>query len=69
MLRLASLPLIGTMLLGSPLVAAENRDTKVIADRSDVLATGKWIYNDLEMGFDLARHTGKPLLIVFRCIP
>ena len=57
------------LLLPALLIAAENRDTKVINDRSDVLATGKWIYNDLSKGFSEAHRTGKPLLVVFRCIP
>jgi serine protease Do len=50
-------------------IAAENRDTKVLNDRSDVLSTGKWIYNDLSKGLDEARRTGKPLLVVLRCVP
>jgi serine protease Do len=58
-----------SLLLPSLVIAAENRDTKVINDRSDVLATGKWIYNDLSKGFSEAQRTGKPLLVVFRCIP
>ena len=28
-----------------------------------------WIYNDLKDGFAHARATGKPLLVVFRCVP
>ena len=63
------LSVLGALLLPSLLIAAENRDTKVINDRSDVLATGKWIYNDLSKGFGEAQRTGKPLLVVFRCIP
>jgi len=49
--------------------AAEDRDAKVRGDRQDVLSTGKWIYNDLAAGMAEARRTGKPLLVVFRCIP
>lgn len=49
--------------------AAESRDSKVITDRDNVTSGGKWIYNDLAKGFNEARSTGKPLLVVFRCIP
>jgi hypothetical protein len=49
--------------------AAESRDTLVRNDRSDVLASGKWIYNDLQQGIEEAKTNGKPMLIVVRCIP
>jgi hypothetical protein len=49
--------------------AAEDRDTKVHKDREDVLAAGRWIYNDLAKGIAEAEWTGKPLLVVLRCIP
>jgi serine protease Do len=48
---------------------AENRDTKVRNDRTDVLGGGKWIYNDLGKGFAEAKKSGKPLLVVLRCVP
>ncbi len=28
-----------------------------------------WIYDDLELGFEKARTSGKPLLVSFRCVP
>ena len=56
--------------LVAPLDAAEeSRDAKVITDRKDVLSAGRWIYNDLAKGFAEAKRTGKPLLVVLRCIP
>jgi serine protease Do len=48
---------------------AESRDTLVRNDRSDVLASGKWIYNDFKKGREEAISTGKPMLVVVRCIP
>jgi hypothetical protein len=70
MLRHASMfAIAGVLLLPSFISAAENRDTKVITDRTDVLATGKWIYNDLAKGFTEARRSAKPMLVVLRCIP
>lgn len=50
-------------------LAAENRDTKVINDRTDVLSDGRWIYNDFPKGLAEAKRSGKPLLIVLRCVP
>lgn len=50
-------------------VSAQDRETKVRNDRKEILADGTWIYNDLPKGIAEAKRTGKPLLIVFRCIP
>jgi serine protease Do len=61
--------LLGGLLLPALLFAAENRDAKIISDRTNVVATGRWIYNDLPKAFAEATRTGKPLLVVFRCIP
>lgn len=58
-------------LLVPTLAAGEEptREQKVRNDRQKVEAEGFWIYNDLEKGFAEARRTGKPLLVVLRCIP
>ena len=48
---------------------AEDRKTKVLSDRAEVQAAGKWIYNDLPKGLAVARSTGKPMLVVLRCLP
>src|SRR5581483_4454917 len=29
----------------------------------------EWVYNDLPTGMRLARESGKPMLVIFRCIP
>lgn len=50
-------------------VAAQSREEKVRKDREKVEAEGFWIYNDLPTGFARAKETGKPLLVVLRCIP
>ena len=41
----------------------------VNGDRQEIAGGGTWIYNDLEKGYAEARRSGKPLLIVYRCIP
>src|SRR5262245_7321438 len=48
---------------------AQTREEKVRADRKKVEAEGFWIYNDLARGYDEAKKTGKPMLVVLRCIP
>jgi hypothetical protein len=49
--------------------AKEDRETIVRNDRERVLATGYWIYNDLDAAYEQARQTGKPILVVLRCLP
>lgn len=61
----ALLLLLPTLALGQQLT----REQKVRQDRQKVEAEGFWIYNDLEKGYAEARRTGKPLLVVLRCIP
>jgi hypothetical protein len=60
--------LLGLILLASPL-AAQDRDTKVRNDRKAFGTSSDWIYNDLGRGIRAAKESGKPLLVVFRCIP
>jgi serine protease Do len=48
---------------------SQTREEKVRNDRQRVTAEGFWIYNDLETGMARAKDTGKPLLVVLRCIP
>ncbi|MCC6510625.1 MAG: PDZ domain-containing protein [Pirellulaceae bacterium] len=50
-------------------VRAQEREIKVRGDQSRILKEGFWIYNNLPKGFEQAKATGKPLLVVFRCIP
>ena len=48
---------------------AKTRDELVRDDRANVDALDRWIYNDVGAGFEAAQKTGKPMLLVFRCIP
>src|SRR6266436_6482828 len=48
---------------------AQDRDTKVRNDREAFRSSRDWIYNDLDEGARVAKSSGKPLLVVFRCIP
>jgi serine protease Do len=65
-----SIVLAGLLFLGVlSLSAAEDRKERVLNDRKNVEASGDWIYNDLPKGFAEAKRTGKPLMVVIRCIP
>ena len=47
----------------------KTREQKVREDREKVEKTGYWIYNDLAKGFAEAKQTGKPMLVILRCLP
>jgi hypothetical protein len=61
--------LASVLLLGSGVLRAQDRDTKVRNDRESFERSKGWIYNDLEEGIRVAKAAGKPMLVVFRCIP
>lgn len=45
------------------------RERKVLGDKAKMDADDFWIYNDLQRGQAAAKREGKPLMVVFRCIP
>ena len=45
---------------------ARDRDTLVRNDRKAFAEDTNWIYNDVAKGFDAAKESGKPMLVVFR---
>jgi hypothetical protein len=47
----------------------QDRDALVRTDKDKVGGEGFWIYDDLPRGIAQAKSSGKPLLVVFRCIP
>jgi hypothetical protein len=49
--------------------AVKDRETAVRNDRLTMLKDVHWIYNDVDAGFAEAKKTGKPLLVVLRCVP
>ncbi len=57
--------------VSSTLLAEEkkSREQKVREDRDRVEAEGFWMYNDLPGAIAKARSTGKPILVVLRCLP
>jgi hypothetical protein len=68
MIRILFVTFVGGTLLAGTL-AAQTREEKVRNDKAKVTAAGFWIYNDLAQGFAEAKQTGKPLVVVLRCIP
>ncbi len=63
--------LVAVVLLvpSAALAQKPTREQKVLEDRKKVEAEGFWIYNDLAKGYAEARKSGKPMLVVLRCIP
>src|SRR3954462_14154695 len=49
--------------------AVKDREGAVRNDRATMENDARWIYNDVDRGFAEARKTGKPLLVVLRCVP
>jgi serine protease Do len=47
----------------------KDREGAVRGDRAKMENDARWIYNDVDRGFAEARMTGKPLLVVLRCVP
>jgi hypothetical protein len=59
-----------SIVVAAPLATrAQDRDTKVRNDRKAFERSRDWIYNDLDAGLQVARRSGKPVMVVFRCIP
>ena len=70
--RLAGIVVTLAAALGAGAAVAQeknDREKKVRGDKEHVAAIDSWIYDDLPRGIAEAKKTGKPLLVVFRCIP
>lgn len=60
---------ISVLPLLSPAEAVKDREGAVRADKAAMEHNERWIYNDVEAGFAEAKRTGKPLMVVLRCVP
>lgn len=47
----------------------KDREGAVRGDRAKMEGSDRWIYNDIAAGFAEAERTGKPLMVVLRCVP
>ena len=64
-----TLPCLCVLFTLASTALAQTREEVVRDDREKVEAAGFWIYNDLPAAFDEARRTGKPIVVVLRCLP
>lgn len=67
-------PLILMFALGFALISinaetVKDREGAVRDDKAKLENDPRWIYNDFEKGFKEGRRTGKPVLVVLRCVP
>src|SRR6185503_9500979 len=70
MYRLFGAVLLSLALLTIQSVArAQTREEKVRGDKAKVEADGFWFYNNLPRAFAEAKQTGRPIVVVLRCIP
>jgi len=68
MFRLLSIALVIGLVQSSAAIA-QTREQKVRGDKAKVEAAGFWIYNDLPKAVSEAKSSGKPIVVVLRCIP
>jgi len=47
----------------------KTRDRMVIENRDKLQNNDTWIYNDLAKAKEAVAASGKPMMVVFRCIP
>lgn len=67
-----SFGLVAALVWGPVLLQAEavkDREGAVRKDRELMEHDARWNYNDVRSGFAQAKRTGKPLLVVLRCVP
>ncbi|PAY15606.1 peptidase [Rhodopirellula sp. SM50] len=50
-------------------LTAQTRDEIVRSDKEKVEREGFWMYNDIPGAFEEAKRTGKPIVVVLRCLP
>jgi serine protease Do len=70
-MKIALSALITVLFLASFAHAAtvKDREGAVRADRAKMEEDKRWTYNDIDSGFKEAQRTGKPVLVVMRCVP
>jgi len=60
-------------LVVAPTISAQDVQKKrrdaVLNDKKQFDLDDYWVYDDFEMGRKEAEKTGKPMLVVFRCLP
>lgn len=69
MKSLLSVTFLLTALLCATAETVKDREGAVRADKAKLENDPRWIYNDFEKGFEEGRESGKPVLVVLRCVP
>ena len=67
--RLWLATLLAALVTTASAETVKDREGAVRTDKATMEKDARWIYNDYEKGFAEAKRTGKPLLVVLRCVP
>lgn len=67
--RLRFVLIFSLLVTFAPAAAVKDREGAVRQDRATMENDARWLYNDVDRGFAEAKRTGKPLLVVLRCVP
>ena len=65
----SSLVCLLLIVLQSGIALAQTREERVRADKQKVESEGFWLYNDFEKALRTSKESGKPILVVLRCLP
>lgn len=70
-MKTAHLILLSSLLaaIHAPAQSVKDREGAVRGDRAKMQGNTRWIYNDVDGAFAEAKRTGKPLMVVLRCVP
>jgi len=68
LLLIASLAVAATM-PAARAATVKDREGAIRGDRTALENDARWVYNDFRRGFAEAKRSGKPLLVVLRCVP
>lgn len=71
-MKLPAIPLLLSLFVSSSLLHAEtvkDREGAVRKDKETMENDARWIFNDVALGMEKAKQSGKPLLVVLRCVP
>lgn len=64
----AGLALLALAAAAATLAPQDPSKERLRQNLRDVLV-GPWVYDDLDEGYAQAKKTGKPLMVVIRCVP
>lgn len=63
------LPLLLLLASSAHAETVKDREGAVRAEKARMENDARWNWNDIDSGFRLAKTTGRPLLVVLRCVP